>query len=154
MSIFAIQYNKLIWIGNRIIGTFYTVTFYTINLYTIIFYMVIFYMVIFYIVIFYTVAKFIRSFLYSQNLCRSKFIWSKFIWIKIYTLYTGSLQSYSIHCQAVLWRSHVKFNQLRLRNNKSELEWYDKPSHIRRYNMRQNYNCFRSTVLERLHLVG
>jgi hypothetical protein len=30
--------------------------------------------------------------------------------------------SHCVHCQAVLWRSHVKFEQLRLRNYNSELD--------------------------------
>jgi hypothetical protein len=61
-------------------------------------------------------------FLYRQNLCWSKFIRFKVETVKIYTLYNGSLQSLYIHCQAVLWRSHIKLEQPRLFNYKSELE--------------------------------
>jgi hypothetical protein len=96
----------------RISNTFYTVGFYTVGFYT-----VKIYTIIFYTVIFYTVAKFIRSF----------FIWSKFILVKIYTgqnLYRSKfiqskfilciVEAYShcAHCQVVLWRSHVIFEQL------------------------------------------
>jgi hypothetical protein len=88
---------------------FYTVDFYTVKIYTI----------TFYTVIFYTVAKFLRSFfirskfilvkIYTgQNLYRSKFIRSKFI------LCIVEAYSHCAHCQVVLWRSHVIFEQLQL----------------------------------------
>jgi hypothetical protein len=116
----------------RISNTFYIVGFHTVDFYT----------VKIYTIIFYTVAKFIRSFfirskfipvkIYTgQNLYGSKFIRVKIYTVKIYTLYIMEAHSHCIHCQAVLWRSHVKFEQLHNYSINQELE-SSEPEPIRR----------------------
>jgi hypothetical protein len=59
-------------------------------------------------------SKFIQVKIYTgQNLYRSKFIRSKFI------LFIVEAYSHCAHCQVVLWRSHVIFEQLQLHYDKS-----------------------------------
>jgi hypothetical protein len=59
----------------------------------------------------------------DQNLYGSKFILVKIYTVKIDTLYIKEAYSHCVHCQSVLWRSHVTFEQLQLRNYTVNRSW-------------------------------